>query len=130
MAVFEYEAIGPGGQKKRSTIEAGSQQEAIKQLRSRGLKPTKIRESKKGPAAAGGAKKQKKGLKIFGGRVTQTEMVQFTQQLATLQDAGLPIVRSLKILADQMGFLKAHWPRNSPLHKRITGEFMRVTTSR
>lgn len=103
MAVFEYEAIGPGGQKKRSTIEAGTQQEAIKQLRSRGLKPTKIRESKGGGSiAAGTPKKKKRGFKIFGGRVSQAELVQFTQQLATLQDAGLPIVRSLKILADQM----------------------------
>lgn len=102
MAVFEYEAIGPGGVKKRSTIEAGSQQEAIKQLRSRGFKPTKIRESKKISAAFVEGKKQKSRFKIFGRRVSQTEMVQFTQQLATLQDAGLPIVRSLKILADQM----------------------------
>ncbi|RTZ90333.1 MAG: type II secretion system F family protein [Planctomycetota bacterium] len=103
MAVFEYEAIGPGGQKKRSTIEAGTQQEAIKQLRSRGLKPTKIRESKGGGSfGAGVAKKKKRGFRLFGGRVSQAEMVQFTQQLATLQDAGLPIVRSLKILADQM----------------------------
>jgi type IV pilus assembly protein PilC len=103
MAVFEYEAIGPGGQKKRSTIEAGTQQEAIKQLRSRGLKPTKIRESKGGGSfGAGVAKKKKRGFRLFGRRVSQAEMVQFTQQLATLQDAGLPIVRSLKILADQM----------------------------
>ena len=102
MAVFEYEAIGPGGQKKRDKIEAGTQQEAIKQLRSRGLKPTKIRESKGGGSVgAGTAKKKKRGFKIFGGRVSQAELVQFTQQLATLQDAGLPIVRSLKILADQ-----------------------------
>ncbi|HIG04601.1 MAG TPA: type II secretion system F family protein [Planctomycetes bacterium] len=102
MAVFEYEAVGPGGQKKRSTIEAGNQQEAIKQLRSRGLKPTKIRESKGGAKAAQGKKKRKLNLNPFGGRVSQVELVQFTQQLATLQDAGLPIVRSLKILADQM----------------------------
>ena len=54
MAVFEYEAIGPGGQKKRSTIEAANQAEAIKQLRSRGLKPTKMRESNKAAAGAGG----------------------------------------------------------------------------
>ncbi len=103
MAVWEFEAIGPGGQKKRSTIEAASQAEAIKQLRSRGMKPTKIRESKKAAAVAGpdGAKKTKAGG-IFGGRVSQADLVQFTQQLATLQDAGLPIVRSLKILADQM----------------------------
>ena len=53
MAVFEFEAIGPGGQKKRSTIEAANQAEAIKQLRSRGLKPTKIRESKKAAAPQG-----------------------------------------------------------------------------
>ena len=102
MAVFEYEAVGPGGQKKRSTIEAGNQQEAIKQLRSRGLKPTKIRESKGGGKAAQGKKKRKLNLNPFGGRVSQVELVQFTQQLATLQDAGLPIVRSLKILAEQM----------------------------
>ncbi|MGE4603230.1 MAG: type II secretion system F family protein, partial [Planctomycetota bacterium] len=102
MAVFDYEAIGPGGVKKRSTIEAGSQQEAIKQLRSRGFKPTKIRESKKISASFVEGKKKKRRFKIFGRRVSQTEMVQFTQQLATLQDAGLPIVRSLKILADQM----------------------------
>lgn len=102
MAVFEYEAVGPGGQKKRSTIAAENQQEAIKQLRSRGLKPTKIRESKGGPKAAQGKKKRKLNLSPFGGRVSQVELVQFTQQLATLQDAGLPIVRSLKILADQM----------------------------
>ena len=94
MAVFDYEAIGPGGVKKRSTIEAGSQQEAIKQLRSRGIKPTKIRESKKSSASFVDGKKKKRRFKIFGRRVSQPEMVQFTQQLATLQDAGLPIVRS------------------------------------
>ena len=38
----------------------------------------------------------------IAGKVSQADLVQFTQQLATLQDAGLPIVRSLKILADQM----------------------------
>ncbi|NCF56738.1 MAG: type II secretion system F family protein, partial [Planctomycetia bacterium] len=104
MAVFEFEAIGPGGQKKRSTIEAANQAEAIKQLRSRGMKPTKIRESKKAAAggAASGGKKKKMGGGLFGGSVSQADLVQFTQQLATLQDAGLPIVRSLKILADQM----------------------------
>ena len=102
MAVFEYEAIGPGGQKKRSTIEAANQAEAIKQLRSRGLKPTKMRESNKAAGGAGGGAKKKKGGGIFGGKVSQADLVQFTQQLATLQDAGLPIVRSLKILAEQM----------------------------
>ena len=36
------------------------------------------------------------------GRVSQKHLVQFTSQLSTLQDAGLPIVRSLKILEGQL----------------------------
>ena len=35
-------------------------------------------------------------------RVNPAQLTQFTQQLSTLQDAGLPIVRSLKILSGQM----------------------------
>jgi type IV pilus assembly protein PilC len=36
------------------------------------------------------------------GKVSQKHLVQFTSQLSTLQDAGLPIVRSLKILEGQL----------------------------
>jgi type IV pilus assembly protein PilC len=36
------------------------------------------------------------------GRVSSKHLVQFTSQLSTLQDAGLPIVRSLKILEGQL----------------------------
>ena len=45
----------------------------------------------------GGGKKRKKG-----GRASLKSLTQFTSQLSTLQDAGLPIVRSLKILEGQL----------------------------
>ena len=45
----------------------------------------------------GGGKKRKKG-----GRASLKSLTQFTSQLSTLQDAGLPIVRSLRILEGQM----------------------------
>ena len=38
---------------------------------------------------------------LFTGGVSSNDIVTFTTQLATLQDAGLPIVRSLKILEEQ-----------------------------
>jgi type IV pilus assembly protein PilC len=47
-------------------------------------------------AAAPGPRKKHRG------RVSQKHLVQFTSQLSTLQDAGLPIVRSLKILEGQL----------------------------
>jgi type IV pilus assembly protein PilC len=54
-----------------------------------------------------GGKAAKKGF-IFLGRVKHKQLTQFTQQLSVLMDAGLPIVRSLKILGNQQkpGLLK------------------------
>ncbi|HXX94351.1 MAG TPA: type II secretion system F family protein, partial [Planctomycetota bacterium] len=74
------------------------------------------------PAPAGGAagsgaaamavvppsgKSGRKGM-FFAGRVKHKQLTQFTQQLSVLMDAGLPIVRSLKILGNQQkpGLLK------------------------
>ncbi len=51
------------------------------------------------PAAAGGVPAKKRRGKA---RVSQKALTEFTTQLSTLQDAGLPIVRSLKILEGQM----------------------------
>ena len=56
---------------------------------------------KPAPEAAGPIRKKGKGFVLFG-RVSQKELTTFTSQLAILMDAGLPIVRSLKILAGQM----------------------------
>ena len=102
MPVFAYEAIDGRGNKLRKAIEAADKQEALQKIRTMGLKPTKLQE-KKGAASAEAAESGggKKGGGIFD-RVSFADVVQFTQQMATLQDAGLPIVRSLKILAGQM----------------------------
>ena len=50
-----------------------------------------------------------KGGGITFGRVNSKAITQFTRQLSTLQDAGLPILRSINILADQQkpGLLKS-----------------------
>jgi type IV pilus assembly protein PilC len=63
-----------------------------------------------GPAvsmAPTGGKVSRKGF-FFSGKVRHKQLTQFTSQLSVLMDAGLPIVRSLKILGNQQkpGLLK------------------------
>ncbi len=104
MPVFAVEAIDKSGKKVRREMDASSKDEAIQQMKAEGLRPTKIAE-KKGAAKKKQAKpkgKKKKGgaLSILD-RVSQAQVTTFTTQLATLQDAGLPIVRSVKILSQQ-----------------------------
>jgi len=101
MPVFAYEAIDASGQKVSRELNASSKDDALKQLKAQGLRPTRIAVKAQKPGAAGSAeKKQKKGFVLFD-RVKQADIVTFTSQLSTLQDAGLPIVRSVKILEGQ-----------------------------
>src|SRR4029077_6393047 len=55
-----------------------------------------------------GQQKRKKGRTFTIGGVSSKQLVTFTRQFSTLQDAGLPVLRSLKILEGQMkpGLLK------------------------
>src|SRR5215471_12699565 len=109
MALFAYEAMNSSGQEVKDEIEATSSEEAIAKIRGKGFFPTKVR------ATAGKKKVAKKGkgeeeaptltkkrkMPIAIGGVSRKQLVTFTRQLSTLQDAGLPILRSLQILEQQ-----------------------------
>jgi type IV pilus assembly protein PilC len=100
MPVYQYEAMDGRGQEVRAEIEANSQEEAAGKIRSLGHFPTQIRQKgRKGSAPA--AKVKKKGKSFSFGRVSGKQLTQFTRQMSTLQDAGLPILRSLRILEGQ-----------------------------
>jgi len=101
MPVFQYEAMDAKGQEVRSEIEAASQEEAVGKIRALGHFPTQLRiKGKRGKAKAAAAPK-KKGRSFALGRVSSKQLTQFTRQMSTLQDAGLPILRSLRILEGQ-----------------------------
>ena len=112
MPTFQYEAMNAQGQEVKDAIDALSSEEAISKIRALGYFPTKIREkggrrlSKKPATKMGAAPKRPRGT---GGKVKVKILTQFTRQLSTLQDAGLPILRSLRILEQQQkpGTLKA-----------------------
>ncbi|MCB9847687.1 MAG: type II secretion system F family protein [Phycisphaeraceae bacterium] len=109
MATYQYEALNASGQPQKGTIEAGSSDEAIQRIKMQGYFPTTVREQKvkksaKAPVAGAGApvKKKKKGGGITIGGVKAKQLTLFTRQLSTLQDAGLPLLRSLQILEGQL----------------------------
>ncbi len=104
MATFLYEAMNQAGQEVKDEIEAASSEDALTKIRGLGYYPTKLKQkggkrAAKAEAAAAGGKKRKAVGGI--GRVKVKEVTQFTRQLSTLQDAGLPILRSLRILEQQ-----------------------------
>ncbi len=116
MAIFTFEAMNSSGQEVKDEIEASSSEEAIQKIRAKGYYPTKVKEKAGKKAVKKGKQEEeaqvltpKKKLPFAIGGVPQKQLVTFTRQLSTLQDAGLPILRSLQILHSQQkpGLFKA-----------------------
>ncbi|MBM3846329.1 MAG: type II secretion system F family protein [Verrucomicrobia bacterium] len=114
MPKFNYVAMDPRGKETKGTLEVANQNEAIGRLKEMGFFPTKVTEAVDkakeggGKDAKGGKAAVKKGggsinIKIpgFGGKVKTKILTTFTRQLATLVDAGLPLLRGLKVLEKQ-----------------------------
>ncbi|HMN39531.1 MAG TPA: type II secretion system F family protein [Phycisphaerales bacterium] len=106
MATFMYEALNAAGKPQKGTVEAGTTEEAIQRIKGQGFFPTSVREQKNKQKAAaaeqgGTKKKKKKELNFSIGGVKAKHLTTFTRQLSTLQDAGLPLLRSLQILEGQ-----------------------------
>jgi type IV pilus assembly protein PilC len=98
MPTFQFEAMDAQGQEIKDVIEAPTQDEAQATIRSMGYFVTKIALQKQ--SAADAAKTARKKSFAMGGAGGK-KMVTFTRQLSILQDAGMPILRSLKILEGQ-----------------------------
>ena len=129
MPKYDYVALDARGKETKGTVEVASQNEAIGRVKEMGLFPTKIVETEKAQEkkaakqksrpAAGGKKRGKLDMQInikipgLGGKVKPKVLTTFTRQLATLVDAGLPLLRGLRVLEKQ--------ERNGTL-RRILGE--------
>ena len=97
MPTYQFEAMDAKGNEINDVIDAPSEEEAQTTIRQMGYFVTKITVKKAKEAAAGkGGKKKKRGFAMGGGGTKH--ICTFTRQLSILQDAGLPIVRSLRIL--------------------------------
>jgi type IV pilus assembly protein PilC len=129
MPKYDYVALDNRGKETKGTVEVASQNEAIGRVKEMGLFPTKIVETEKGQYKKSSQKKTrsasraggKKGgalninLSIpgLGGKVKPKVLTAFTRQLATLVDAGLPLLRGLRVLEKQ---------ERSGVLKKVLGE--------
>jgi len=108
MPTYQYEAMDNTGLEIKDTIDAQSEAEAQTMIREKGFFVTKIAEKgrrKKDKTKADTKTVAKTGprkRRAFSiGGVRAKQLCLFTRQLSTLQDAGLPILRSLRILEGQ-----------------------------
>ncbi len=119
MPQFNYVAMDSTGKEKKGKISATSEDAAASELKKQGLFPTSIKSAdpkaakpKKGTArrsSSGGG-----GMNITIGTpvIKRKELTVITRQLATLLDAGLPLIRSLRTLERQS---------KNPLVKKVLG---------
>jgi len=108
MPSYKYEAMDHAGAEVTGSIEAESEADAQQVIREQDLFVTKITEDgrkkkkkKDKGDKKGGTRRRKAGGGISIGGVGAKQLCSFTRQLSTLQDAGLPILRSLMILEGQ-----------------------------
>ena len=112
MPRFTYIALDARGQESTGLVEALSTNDAIGQLRQAGYFPTSVYEEGQGGVAEKKARRtanvaaraapaeKRKGIVLFQRKTIKTKtLMVFTRQLATLIDAGLPLLRGLNVLA-------------------------------
>lgn len=129
MPTYTFSAMDSKGKEQTGTVEASNQDSALSIIREQGLFPTRVEEAgaaapKAGKAKAPAAKKAKPAGKSgvmsmelrmpsFMMRVKPKQLMTYTRQLATLINAGLPLMRGLQVILKQ---------EKHPLLARATGE--------
>lgn len=104
MPVFAYEAVQRGGGRKRGEIEARSRAEACDKLEKDRLQPMWLK-SKSDHRAPDGAKtpdpSAAAGLPKGGYRLSAKQIMQFTEELSDLLEAGLQLEQALRIMENR-----------------------------
>ena len=109
MARFKFTALDSRGKEVLGEIDADNQAAAVARIREKQYFPTKVEELATGgaaPAKKGGAKKnglqmEIKMPKFLQGGVKAKQLTTFTRQMSTLVNAGLPLMRALRVLQRQ-----------------------------
>ena len=104
MFTFAYQARDQAGKMVSGVQEGLNEENAINALMTRGLMVLSIQQKASGKISRGPIK------------VSETDLVLFTRQLATMVDAGLPLVSALTALFEQAD------PRKQAGLRRVVGE--------
>ncbi len=109
MTTYSYAAVDSKGKETKGTLQVADQAAAIQRLKEMGFFPTKV--SAANPAARSRRHAERLGLKskaatqtasaVFRGRIKPRRITLFTRQMATLLEAGMPMLRGLRLLQEQ-----------------------------
>lgn len=92
---YQYIAYTPQGERVQGRVEAPSEQQAEESLWKLSYTVISLKEA------------QGHGTSLFGGsRVKTRDLIVFSRQLATLIESGIPIVRALQLLQEQVSSKK------------------------
>jgi type IV pilus assembly protein PilC len=109
MSSYAYEAVNATGASSAGVIDVDNQNEAVRRIREMGLFPIRVAERQQSrierSIARTCARSRGQGLatELFQARVKSAAITVLTRQMATLVEAGLPMLRGLKILEQQEG---------------------------
>jgi len=109
MSNYSYEAVDAGGLQIRGTLDVVDQNEALRRVKEMGLFPVRIvavrelRQKQRALRPKPGLARRNIVINVpyFSGRVKPAVLAVFTRQLATLVEAGMPLLRGLRILREQ-----------------------------
>lgn len=105
MPLFEYKALASTGAQQTGSVEAPNEAQAIERIHAQGLLPLQVKPAGASSISLDTGDKKKKSL--FGSKkVSQADIIAFTQQLSSMLNAGLPLDRALSIqleLIEQSG---------------------------
>ena len=110
MSQFSFVALNPRGDESRGSIDARDQSEALKRIKDMGLFPVRVSvvaqpkrtvAAKRGPRSTGWRALLDLSIPGTGGRVKTPQLAAFTRNLATLLEAGMPLLRGLRLLHEQ-----------------------------
>ncbi|MDR1304904.1 MAG: type II secretion system F family protein [Verrucomicrobiales bacterium] len=98
--MFNYTAVDATGQQKTGVMDAPSTADATAKIKQQGLFPVTVVEVNSATATLSG-KPARKSFSFGKPRIKGKILMVFTRQLATLIDAGMPLLRSLTTLIKQ-----------------------------
>jgi len=109
MARFKFTALDSKGKEVHGEIDADNQSAAVARIREKQYFPTKVEElaggggapARKGAAPKSALQMEIKMPKFLQGGVKTKQLVTFTRQLSTLVNAGLPLMRAMRVLQRQ-----------------------------
>ena len=115
MPRYHYTAIAGGGKKIRGAIAAESSYAARRQLRARSIHPTSVSE-------VSSSSERKTAFFSFFSGTSKTQLIDFTQQMATMLNSGIKLTEALSVLTLQVSDSRFKTALTDIRDRVVTGE--------